>query len=61
MQTIFNNNADVEELRDPPELTSLSSRPTSSPPDGAVENLTSPYDSIVYLGITFTFVFSHWH
>ena len=47
-QTIYSNNADVElhELLPVPSVG-----PVMSLPDGAVDNLTSVYDSIVYIGL----------
>jgi len=51
MQTIYDNNAD-RQLGDAPPLKP-SSDPPPSLPDGAVDNLTSIYDSIVYIGTDF--------
>jgi len=48
-RTIYSNNADTE-LLDPLDMTA-SPRRVSVPPDGAVDSITSIYDSIVYLGI----------
>jgi len=48
LRTIYSNNANVE-LCDP--LPMVSPHHAGSLPDGAVENLTSVYDSIVYIGL----------
>ena len=50
MRAIYNNNADVE-LHEPSLTDVQSSRTTAALPDGSVENITSVYDSIVYIGM----------